>query len=100
MYFPHDIAAGTEITGRRLIRSGIPSLLTRLGHATLRCVDTITALVPTQEQNAVMRLPAAVPLLRTFRVGHSTDDRPVIVTNAAEAAHLFELQYEFSPGSR
>ncbi|MFJ9619761.1 UTRA domain-containing protein [Streptomyces noursei] len=97
VFFPHDIVAGTPITGRRLIRGGIPSLLTRLGHATLRCVDTVTAQVPTPEQNTLLRLPAAVPLLRTFRVGHNSGDRPVIVTDAVEAAHLFELQYEFSP---
>ncbi|WP_281182012.1 UTRA domain-containing protein [Streptomyces chattanoogensis] len=97
VFFPHEIANGTPITGGRLIRGGIPSLLTRLGYATLRCVDTITAQVPTQEQNTLMPLPATVPVLRTFRVGYSAGDRPVIVTDAVEAAHLFELQYEFSP---
>ncbi|TJZ54365.1 UTRA domain-containing protein [Streptomyces piniterrae] len=99
VYFPHDILAGTPITDRRLIRGGIPSLLTHLGYPVLRCVDLVTAQAPTQEQNAVLRLPEAVPLLRTFRVGYSTEDRPVIVTDAMEAAHLFELQYEFSSAS-
>lgn len=96
VYFPHDIVVGTPITGHRLIRGGIPSLLSRLGYTTVRCVDKITAQVPTQEQNTYLQLPAVTPLLRTFRVGYSTGDRPVVVTDAVEAAHLFELQYEYS----
>ncbi|MBP2056641.1 GntR family transcriptional regulator [Streptomyces griseochromogenes] len=99
VYFAYDIVDGTLITGRRLIRGGIPSLLSHLGYPALRCVDLVTAQTPTQEQNTILRLPETVPLLRTFRVAYSTGDRPVIVTDAVEAAHLFELQYEFSPAS-
>ncbi|MFI2201453.1 UTRA domain-containing protein [Streptomyces sp. NPDC020192] len=99
VFFPHDLAAGTPITGRRLIRGGIPSLLTRLGHATARCVDTVTAEIPAQEHRAVLRLPLTQPVLRTFRVAYSAEERPVLVTDAAEAAHLFQLQYEYSSTS-
>ncbi|MBT2511105.1 GntR family transcriptional regulator [Streptomyces sp. ISL-98] len=99
VYFPYDIVAGTLITGHRLIRGGIPSLLTHLGYPALRCMDSLTAQVPTQEQNTILRLPETVPLLRTFRVAYSIGGRPVTVTDAVEAAHLFELQYEFSPAS-
>ncbi|MFF4602138.1 GntR family transcriptional regulator [Streptomyces sp. NPDC001339] len=98
-YFPYDIAAGTPITGPGLIRGGIPTLLARRGHPALRCVDSISAQVPTQEQYTLLRLPEAVPLLRTFRVVYGTGDRPVFVNDTVEAAHLYELQYEFSPAA-
>ncbi|WP_369391663.1 UTRA domain-containing protein [Streptomyces sp. CG1] len=98
VFFPYDLADGTPITGCRLIRGGIPSLLARLGHTTARCVDTVTAETPTEEHSAFLRLPVTQPVLRTFRIAYS-EDRPVLVTDAAEAAHLFQLQYEFATTS-
>lgn len=37
-----------------------------------------------------------MPVLRTLRVVHSDDDRPVEVTVMVKAGHLYELQYEFT----
>ncbi|GHC39918.1 GntR family transcriptional regulator [Streptomyces cinnamoneus] len=95
-YFPPEIARGTALMERLRIRGGTPTLLARLGHPPRRCVDSVSARVPTQEQHALLRLPDGTPVLRTFRVVYSDGDRPVEVNDTVEAGHLYELQYEFT----
>ncbi|GAU65213.1 GntR family transcriptional regulator [Streptomyces sp. NBRC 110611] len=98
-YFPLDIARGTALMERRRVRGGTPTLLSQLGYPPRRCVDSVSARIPTQEQYALLRLPSSLPVLRTFRVVYSDNDRPVEVNDTVEAGHLYELQYEFSPMS-
>ncbi|WP_274563541.1 GntR family transcriptional regulator [Streptomyces spiramyceticus] len=95
-YFPLEIVRGTAMMEHRKIRGGISTLLTQLGYPPCRCVDSVSARIPTQEQHALLRLPGNVPVLRTFRVVYSDNDRPVEVHDTVEAGHLYELQYEFS----
>ncbi|MGK5642700.1 GntR family transcriptional regulator [Streptomyces sp. URMC 126] len=95
-YFPLDIARGTALAERRRIRGGISTLLAGLGHPPRRCVDSVSARVPTQEQQARLRLPDGMPVLRTFRVVYTDGDRPVEAHDTVEAGHLYELRYEFS----
>ncbi|MFI1253031.1 GntR family transcriptional regulator [Streptomyces netropsis] len=95
-YFPLDIVRGTAMTEHRKVRGGTSTLLARLGYPPLRCVDSVSARIPTQEQHALLKLPPNVPVLRTFRVVYSDNDRPVEVHDTVESGHLYELQYEFS----
>ncbi|SHI25547.1 GntR family transcriptional regulator [Streptomyces sp. 3214.6] len=95
-YYPLDIARGTPLAERRRIKGGTPALLTDLGHPPRRSTDRVSARVPTQRQYRALHLTSSMPVLRTLRVVHSDDDRPVEVTVMVKAGHLYELQYEFT----
>ncbi|UIX35521.1 GntR family transcriptional regulator [Streptomyces sp. GQFP] len=95
-YYPTDLARGTALAEPRKIRGGTPTLLAELGHPPHRSIDRVSARVPTQEQATALRLPGNLPVLRTLRVVHSADERPVEVTVMVKAGHLYELEYEFT----
>jgi GntR family transcriptional regulator len=40
-------------------------------------------------------MPTKLPVLRTFRITFSTDDRPIQAEIMAKAGHMYELQYDF-----
>ncbi|WP_369186092.1 GntR family transcriptional regulator [Streptomyces sp. R08] len=94
-YYPVELARGTAMTERRKIRGGTPALLAGMGYPPRHTVDRVSARVPTQEQFEALQLPSDLPVLRTFRVVYSDDQRPIEVTVMAKAGHLYELQYEF-----
>lgn len=95
-YYPLDIAQGTAMMEHRRIRGGTPTLLAELGYPPRRCVDQVSARVPTQEQYAALEMPSDLPVLRTFRVVYSDGDRPIEASVMAKAGHLYELEYDFS----
>ncbi|MER5399318.1 GntR family transcriptional regulator [Streptomyces sp. NPDC002599] len=94
-YYPVELARGTAMTERRKIRGETPALLAEMGYPPRHTVDRVSARVPTQEQFEALQLPSDLPVLRTFRVVYSDDERPIEVTVMAKAGHLYELQYEF-----
>ncbi|MFF1477093.1 GntR family transcriptional regulator [Streptomyces sp. NPDC058301] len=94
-YYPVELARGTAMAERRKIRGGTPALLAEMGYPPRHTVDRVSARVPTQEQFEALQLPSDLPVLRTFRVVYSDDERPIEVTVMAKAGHLYELQYEF-----
>ncbi|MFE9298852.1 GntR family transcriptional regulator [Streptomyces niveus] len=96
-YYPPHIARGTPLAEHRRIKGGTPTLLTALGHPPRLSVDHVSARIPTQEQYEALRLPGALPVLRTLRVVYGADERPVEVTVMAKAGHLYEVRYEFTP---
>lgn len=95
VYVPLDLAENTPITENRKIRGGVGRVLNEAGYPPLRCVDKVAARWPTPEQARALKMPTKLPVLRTFRVTYSTDDRPIQVDVMAKAGHLYELQYEF-----
>lgn len=95
VYIPLDLARETVIMERRKIKGGVGRVLAEAGLPPLRCVDKVSARWPTPEQARALRMPTKLPVLRTFRVTYSTDDRPVQAEIMAKAGHLYELQYEF-----
>lgn len=97
-YYPTDIARGTPITERRRIQGGTPALLADLGFPPRLSVDRVSARVPTQEQCTALLLPGNLPVLRTLRVVYSDHERPIEATVMVKSGHLYELQYEFTPG--
>jgi GntR family transcriptional regulator len=97
-YYPLAIARGTPLMERSRIRGGTPTLLSGLGHPPRSTVDRVSARVPTQEQYEALRLPGDLPVLRTLRVVYTDGDRPIEATVMIKAGHLYELQYEFTPG--
>ncbi|MFF6813971.1 GntR family transcriptional regulator [Streptomyces sp. NPDC012403] len=97
-YYPLPIARDTALTAKRKIKGGTPALLSQLGFPPRLSMDRISARVPTQEQYQALNLPSDLPVLRTLRVVYSDDERPVEATVMVKAGHLYELQYEFTPG--
>lgn len=95
-YYPLEIARGTAMAERRKIPGGTPTLLAELGYPPRLSVDRVSARVPTQDQYQALRLPGGLPVLRTLRVVHSDDARPIEATVMVKAGHLYELQYEFT----
>ncbi|MDG4530775.1 GntR family transcriptional regulator [Streptomyces sp. AV19] len=95
-FYPPDIVRGTAMTERRRIRGGTPTLLAELGYPPRKCVDRVAARVPTQEQYEALALPTDLPVLRTFRVVYSDDERPIEASVMAKAGHLYELRYDIS----
>lgn len=95
VYVPLDLARGTLITEHRKIRGGVGRVLAEAGLPPARCVDKVSARWPTPEQAMALRMPTKLPVLRTFRVTYSVDDRPIQAEIMAKAGHLYELQYEF-----
>ncbi|MFI1420340.1 GntR family transcriptional regulator [Streptomyces sp. NPDC020731] len=97
-YYPLAVARDTAIMAKRKIKGGTPALLTQLGFPPLLSVDRVSARIPTQEQYQALNLPSDLPVLRTLRVVYTDADRPVEATVMVKAGHLYELQYEFTPG--
>lgn len=99
---PVDVAAALRLdkNGMAVLRrqvfsyDGSPVELVK-SYPPRHTVDRVSARVPTQEQFEALRLPSDLPVLRTFRVVYSDDERPIEVTVMAKAGHLYELQYEF-----
>ncbi|MFJ2676365.1 GntR family transcriptional regulator [Streptomyces sp. NPDC087525] len=95
IYVPIALADGTSIMEHRKIRGGVGRVLAEAGLPPVRCIDRVSARWPTPEQAKALRMPTKLPVLRTFRVTHSVDDRPIQVEIMAKAGHMYELQYEF-----
>ncbi|MEU0181805.1 GntR family transcriptional regulator [Streptomyces sp. NPDC006207] len=95
VYVPLELAQGTPIAEKRKVRGGVGRVLAEAGLPPVRCVDRVSARWPTPEQARALKMPTKLPVLRTFRVTYSVDDRPIQVEIMAKAGHLYELQYEF-----
>lgn len=93
-YYPLELARGTAMMHKKRIKGGTPTLLAEAGYPPRRTVDRVSARVPTQEQYVALELPSQLPILRTFRVVFSDDDRVIEVTEMAKAGHLYELEYQ------
>ncbi|GAA3190666.1 MULTISPECIES: GntR family transcriptional regulator [Streptomyces] len=97
-FYPLELARGTALTERRRIKGGTPTLLSELGYPPVLSVDRVSARLPTRDQYEALELPGNLPVLRTLRTVYSHDERPVEATVMIKAGHLYELQYEFTPG--
>lgn len=95
VYIPLSLARGTKLMNEHLLRGGSGRVLEDLGYPTVRCEDRVSAQLPTPEQYAALQMPTKLPVLRTFRVTYSADDRPIQAEIMAKAGHMTELQYDF-----
>lgn len=94
-YYPVELARGTAISEPRRIKGGTPRLLADMGYPPVRCVDTVSARIPTPEEVVALKTPTKLPVLRTLRVVYSADEQVIEVTVMAKGGHLYQLQYEF-----
>ncbi|MEU6053111.1 GntR family transcriptional regulator [Streptomyces xanthochromogenes] len=92
-YYPLELAQGTAMMERRKIRGGTPTLLSSLGYPPREFVDEVSSEIPTQEEAVALELPKDMPVMLTFRVVYSDDDRPIEVSLLAKAAHRYRMRY-------
>ncbi|MEV2275053.1 GntR family transcriptional regulator [Nocardiopsis sp. NPDC049922] len=92
-FYPMSIARGTPLERKVKIRGGAPTLLAELGHPPREHTDQVSVRLATTEEFVALELPDDVPVLRTLRVVHSDDARPVEASILVKGGHRYELTY-------
>ncbi|MDI1459448.1 GntR family transcriptional regulator [Catellatospora sp. KI3] len=93
LYFPLDLAHGTALRERKLIKGGIPRLLAELGFAPVEWTDQVSARLATPEEMVLLDLPDDVPVLRTARTVYAAGRRPIEASVLIKGGHRYELAY-------
>ncbi|WP_327029683.1 GntR family transcriptional regulator [Micromonospora sp. NBC_01740] len=94
-FYPRDLAAGTPLAGRKLIKGGSPAVLAELGVEPVSFEDVISTRPPTSDEFVALDLPTEVPILRTFRVAIAANGRPVECQLMVKAGHRHEVRYRW-----
>jgi GntR family transcriptional regulator len=97
-YYPIELAEGTAMMERRKIKGGTPTLLAELGYPPRAFVDEVSSEIPTEDEVVALELPKDMPVMLTFRVVYSDDERPIEVTLMAKAAHKYRMRYRRKVG--
>ncbi|MGX1913581.1 GntR family transcriptional regulator [Streptomyces phaeochromogenes] len=92
-YYPLELADGTAMMEQRKIRGGTPTLLNQLGYPPKEFVDEVSSEIPTEEEVVALQLPKDMPVMLTFRIVYSDDERPIEVSLLAKAAHRYRMRY-------
>ncbi|MEU9776452.1 MULTISPECIES: GntR family transcriptional regulator [unclassified Streptomyces] len=92
-YYPIELAEGTAMMERRKIRGGTPTLLSELGYPPREFVDEVSSEIPTEDEVLALELPKDMPVMLTFRVVYSDNERPIEVSLLAKAAHKYRMRY-------
>lgn len=92
-YYPMELAAGTRLADRRLIRGGSPTLLAEMGFPPREQADEVATRKATQAEHLLLQLPDDVPVLEIFRIVFSDERRPIEVTELVKPGHLFKMGY-------
>lgn len=94
-FYPADLARGTALAAKRLIKGGSPAVLAELGVEPASFEDVISTRPPTSEEFLALELPTEVPVLRTFRVAVALSGRPVECQVMVKAGHRHEVRYHW-----
>ncbi|WP_435245060.1 GntR family transcriptional regulator [Streptomyces tendae] len=92
-YYPLALAEGTAMMDRRKIKGGTPTLLAEKGYPPREFVDEVSSEIPTEDEVVALELPKDMPIMLTFRVVYSDDERPIEVSLLAKAAHKYRARY-------
>ncbi|MEV4974881.1 GntR family transcriptional regulator [Streptomyces scopuliridis] len=92
-YYPHGLVKDTPVAEPADIPEGVIAYMASIGHAQVRYVDDVTAVMPTPKQADELAIEAGVPLLVRTRVGY-TETGPVRVTITAMPVDRNVLRYE------
>ncbi|MCB5167803.1 UTRA domain-containing protein [Streptomyces bambusae] len=76
-HYPAAIAAGTRLSGTAKIPGGAVTLLASLGHVGVRVVETVTARMPSPDEQRALHLGPGEPVLRLARTTYAADDHPI-----------------------
>lgn len=97
-YYPLELAEGTIMMERRKIKGGTPTLLAERGFPPRAFVDEVSSEIPTEEEVVALELPKDMPVMMTFRIVYSDDERPIEVSLLAKAAHKYRMRYRLNVG--
>ncbi|MCZ0983825.1 GntR family transcriptional regulator, partial [Streptomyces diastatochromogenes] len=97
-YYPLELAEGTAMMDRRKIKGGTPTLLTEKGFPPREFVDEVSSEIPTEDEVVALELPKDMPIMLTFRIVYSDDQRPIEVSLLAKAAHRYRARYRLKVG--
>ncbi|MET7702977.1 GntR family transcriptional regulator [Streptomyces sp. NPDC005485] len=95
-YIPYDLASGNPDLldpTREPWPGGTMHQLYTVGVELDRIVDHVTSSMPTPEEVLDFDIPPGVPVLRIRKISHSTEGRPVEVTDIPFPADRIELIY-------
>ncbi|MER6253629.1 GntR family transcriptional regulator [Streptomyces sp. NPDC001584] len=95
-YYPLGLAEGTAMMERRKIKGGTPALLAEKGFPPRAFVDEVSSEIPTEDEVVALELPKDMPVMLTFRVVYSDDERPIEVSLLAKAAHKYRMRYRLN----
>lgn len=97
-YYPAAIARGTPLAETARIRGGAVTLLAELGHVGALVREDVTAGLPDEEEQEILRLTATDPVLRLTRLTLDRDERPLQVDRMVMPAQRQQLRYEIRVG--
>jgi GntR family transcriptional regulator len=92
-YYPLDIAADTDLAKNEDIPRGTIRVLKELGHEEVGHRDEVSPRMPTEDEDRVLQLGTAVPVLEWIRTAYS-NERPVRLTWRVYAGNGIVLVYE------
>lgn len=95
-YYPLELAEGTAMMERRKIKGGTPTLLAERGYPPRAFVDEVSSEIPTEDEVVALELPKDMPVMLTFRVVYSDEERPIEVSLLAKAAHKYRMRYRLT----
>jgi GntR family transcriptional regulator len=98
-YYPHDIAAGTELETPGKLRGYTFAALHRLGFDIDHFRDEFHVRMPTPDEARLLRLGRGVPVMRLIRTTYAVGGRPVEVADMVLAGDRYVLSYDV-PGQR
>lgn len=92
-YLPRELTMDSPIEQPDTGRGGIYARLEDAGHVFDRFAETVSARMPSRDEQIALQLGDGVPVLVVVRVAYSTT-RPLEVNRMVLAADRYELQYE------
>lgn len=96
-WYPASIVAGSTLERPDVIRGGVATELTRLGHQPTVIIEEVSARPPTRGEAQLFRLPLRVPVIVVERLARDTGGAPVEFQQIISAADRTVFVYEGSP---
>jgi GntR family transcriptional regulator len=93
-FYPMEIAGGTELAKRALVKGGSPTALARLGYVSGPSTEWVFGRLPTPGEAERLNLPAGAPVLRILRQIRTAEGRPLEVIEMVMSAERNVLRYE------
>jgi GntR family transcriptional regulator len=93
-FYPAEIALGTPLAERGLLRGGSPDELARLGFPPGPATEWVYARMPTAAELEALGLRPNFPVFRIVRQVRTEQGRPVEVLEMVMSAERYVMRYE------
>lgn len=94
-YYPYGLVKNTPVAEPADIPEGVIAYMASIGHAQVRYVDDVTAVMANPKQADDLTIEPGIPILLRTRTGY-TEDGPVRVTVTAMPTDRNVLRYELA----